>query len=59
VHVNPRDKARLTFDHTVNDRVRDMVDVSFQFYKLLNDDRAFVEFFRKMMFNRYLLMVEA
>jgi hypothetical protein len=56
VRVNPRDKARLTFDHVVNDRIQDMVDVSFRFYKLLNDDPAFAEFFQEMMFNRYLRM---
>jgi hypothetical protein len=48
VRVNPRDKARLTFDHVVNDRIQDMVDVSFRFYKLLNDDPAFAEFFQEM-----------
>jgi hypothetical protein len=58
VRVNPRDKARLTFDHVANDRIQDMVDVSFQFYKLLNDDPAFAEFFQEMMFNRYLRTVE-
>lgn len=58
VRVNPRDKARLTFDHVVNDRIQDMVDVSFQFYKLLNDDQAFAEFFQEMMFKRYLRMAE-
>jgi hypothetical protein len=30
------------------------VDVSFRFYKLLDDDPAFSEFFRDLMFNRYL-----
>jgi type I restriction enzyme R subunit len=58
VRVNPRDKARLTFDHVVNDRIQDMVDVSFRFYKLLNDDPTFAEFFQEMMFNRYLRMAE-
>jgi len=59
VRVNPRDKARLTFDHVVNDRIQDMVDVSFKFYKLLNDDPAFAEFFQDMMFARYLRISEA
>lgn len=59
VRVNPRDKARLTFDHVVNDRIQDMVDVSFKFYKLLNDDPAFAEFFQDMMFTRYLRMSQA
>jgi type I restriction enzyme R subunit len=59
VRVNPRDKARLTFDHVVNDRIQDMVDVSFQFYKLLNDDPVFAEFFQDLMFNRYLQTSQA
>jgi hypothetical protein len=48
----------LTFDHVVNGRIRAMVDVSFQFYKLLNDDPAFAEFFQEMMFDRYLRLAE-
>jgi hypothetical protein len=59
VRVNPRDKARLTFDHVVNDRIQDMVDISFQFYKLLNDDPVFAEFFQDLMFNRYLQTSQA
>lgn len=54
VRVNRPEDARLSFEHTVNDRIQDMVDVSFRFYKLLNDDPAFSEFFREMMFDRYL-----
>ncbi|MDY7041874.1 MAG: hypothetical protein SVX38_13535, partial [Chloroflexota bacterium] len=56
VRVNPREKARLTFDHVVNDRIQDMVDISFQFYKLLNDDPVFAEFFQDLMFARYMRM---
>jgi type I restriction enzyme R subunit len=54
VRVNTREDARLSFEHAVNDRIQDMVDVSIRFYKLLDDDPAFSEFFRDMMFDRYL-----
>ncbi len=54
VRVNTREDARLSFEHAVNDRIQDMVDVSFRFYKLLNDDPGFADFFRDMMFDRYL-----
>jgi len=59
VRANPREKARLTFDHVVNDRIQDLVDVSFRFYKLLNDDPAFAVVFQDLMFNRYLRMSQA
>jgi type I restriction enzyme R subunit len=54
VQVNTRDKARLTFNHVVNDRIQDMLDISFKFYKLLNDDPSFAEFFQELMFKRYM-----
>jgi type I restriction enzyme R subunit len=54
VRVNTREDARLSFDHVVGDYIQDMVDVSFQFYKLLNDDPGFADFFREMMFERYM-----
>ena len=53
VRVNRREDARLSFEHAVNDRIQDMVDVSLRFYKLLNDDPGFAEFFRNIMFDRY------
>ena len=59
MRANPREKARLTFDHVVNDRIQDLVDVSFRFYKLLNDDPAFAVVFQDLMFNRYLRMSQA
>jgi len=41
---------RLTFDHIVSNRIQDMVNVSFKFYKLLNDDPVFAELFQDLMF---------
>jgi len=56
VQINPADKARLTFDHVISDRIQDMVDVSFKFYKLLNDDPDFAKFFQEVMFKEYVKM---
>lgn len=50
------DKARLTFDHVISDRIQDMVDVSFKFYKLLNDDQDFAKFVHEVMFKEYVKM---
>jgi hypothetical protein len=58
VRTNSPDKARLPLDHVVNDRIQEMVDVSFQFCKLLNGDPALKEFFQEMMFKRYLRAAE-
>jgi truncated hemoglobin YjbI len=43
----------------LNDRIQDMVDVSFRFYKLVSDDPAFAEFFQDMMFACYLRVSQA
>jgi len=59
VRVNTRENARLTFNHVINDRIQDMVDVSFKFYKLLTEDSVFAEFFQELMFNRYLGATQA
>jgi type I restriction enzyme R subunit len=59
VQVNTPENARLTFNHVINDRIQDMVDVSFKFYKLLTEDAAFADFFQELMFNRYLRTAQA
>ncbi|MEA3374713.1 MAG: DEAD/DEAH box helicase family protein [Chloroflexota bacterium] len=59
VRVNAREDARLSFEHAVNDRIQEMVDVSFRFYKLLNDEPDFADFFRDIMFDRYLDSAQA
>lgn len=38
VRVNTPENARLTFDHVVSDRLQDMVDTNFRFYKQVTDD---------------------
>ena len=35
------ENAHLTFDYVVTDRLQDMVDTDFRFYKRITDDRGF------------------
>jgi type I restriction enzyme R subunit len=45
--------ARLTFDHVVNDRLQEMIDTNFKFYKQVTDDPEFAQFFLGFLFKRY------
>ena len=51
--VNPLQDARLTFDHVVNDRLQEMIDTNFKFYKQVTDDPEFAQFFLGFLFKRY------
>ena len=53
VKVNPPENARLTFDHVANDKIQEMIDTNFKFYKQINDDAAFERFFLDWLFERY------
>lgn len=53
IRVNPPENARLTFDHVVVDRLQDMVDTNFKFYKRITDDRDFSKFFIDWLFDRF------
>ena len=53
VEVNPPDKARLSFEHFVNDEMQSMIDTHFKFYKKFTDDPDFAEYFLGWMFDRY------
>jgi len=53
VRVNTPENARLTFDHVVTDRLQDMVDTNFKFYKRITDDREFSKFFLDWLFERF------
>ncbi|MCL5960408.1 MAG: type I restriction endonuclease subunit R, partial [Chloroflexi bacterium] len=53
VRVNPPDNVRLTFDHVVNDRLQEMIDADFRFYKQVTDDPEFAKFFYRWLFERY------
>ena len=53
VRVNPPENARLTFNHVVNDRLQEMIDSNFKFYKQITDDSDFGKFLLDWLFERY------
>ena len=53
VLTNTPENARLTFDHVVTDRLQDMLDTNFKFYKRITDDRDFGKFFLDWLFERF------
>jgi hypothetical protein len=53
VKVNVPENARLTFDHVANDKIQEMIDSNFKFYKQINDDKEFEQFFLGWLFERY------
>jgi type I restriction enzyme R subunit len=54
LQVNPPEKARLTFDEVVTDRIQDMIDTNFKFYKRVTDDQQFAKHFLDLLFSRFL-----
>lgn len=53
IKVNPPEDARLTFNQVVNDKLQDMVDSNFKFYKQVTDNPDFAQDFLSWMFERY------
>jgi len=53
VKVNMPENARLTFDLVVNDRLQEMIDANFKFFKQINDNQEFSKFFLAWLFDRY------
>ena len=53
IKVNPPEDARLTYNHVVNDKLQDMVDSNFKFYRQITDNADFAEDFMSWMFERY------
>jgi type I restriction enzyme, R subunit len=53
VRANPPESARLTFDHVVTDKLQDMVDTNFKFYKRVADDPAFAKHLLDWLFDRF------
>lgn len=53
VKVNVEENARLTFDHVANDKIQEMIDSNFKFYKQVTDDPSFEKFFLDWLFERY------
>jgi len=54
IRVNPPENARLTFDYVVNDKLQEMIDSNFKFYKQITDDPEFAKIFLDWLFERYL-----
>jgi type I restriction enzyme R subunit len=54
VKVNTRENARLTFDIVVNDRLQEMIDSNFAFYKQITDNRDFAKTLLDWLFDRYI-----
>ena len=52
------ENVRLTLDYVVTDRLQDMVDTDFRFYKRITDDREFSRFFLDWLFERYRKTIE-
>ena len=40
VKVNVEENARLTFDHVANDKIQEMIDTNFKFYKQITTTRS-------------------
>ena len=59
MRVNAPENARLTFNHVVNDRLQDMVEGHFQFYKLVNDDPEVAKELLDWLFQQYLKTMRA
>ena len=53
MRVNAPENARLTFNHVVNDRLQEMVEGHFQFYKLVNDDPEVAKELLDWLFEQY------
>ena len=54
VQVNTSQDARLTFDHVATDKVQDLIDSNFKFYKQITESPEFAKFFFDWLFDRYL-----
>jgi type I restriction enzyme R subunit len=53
IRANTRDNARLTFEHVLNDRLQELVDSDFKFYKQVTDNEEFAKTLLDRMFERF------
>ncbi|HEX7594040.1 MAG TPA: type I restriction endonuclease subunit R, partial [Anaerolineae bacterium] len=53
IRANTRDNARLTFEHVLNDRLQELVDSDFKFYKQVTDNQEFAKELLDWMFERF------
>jgi len=54
IQNNTRENARLTFNHVVTDKLQDMIDTNFKFYKRITDDEQAGKHFRDWLFDKFL-----
>lgn len=54
VRINTPENARYTFDLVVNKLLQSMMDSNIKFYKHINDDEGFADFFFDILYKRYL-----
>ena len=54
IQVNTPQDARLTFDHVATDKVQDLIDSNFKFYKQITESPDFARFLYDWLFDRYL-----
>ncbi len=59
VRANTPENARLTFDYVVTDKLQEMVETNFEFYKRVTDDKQFAQFFLAWLFDRFRKSVSA
>ncbi len=52
ISANTRENARLTFEHVLNDKLQDIVDSDFKFYKQVTDNPEFAKMLLDWMFER-------
>jgi type I restriction enzyme R subunit len=53
IRANTRENARLTFEHVLNDRLQELVDSDFKFYKQVTDNEEFAKTLLDWMFERF------
>lgn len=54
IQSNTKENARLTFNHVVTDKLQDMVETNFNFYKRITDDEQAGKHFLDWLFDKFL-----
>jgi type I restriction enzyme R subunit len=52
--ANTRENVRLTFDPKVEDKIQEIVETNFDFYKRITDDPAFGRMLKNLLFDDYI-----
>jgi type I restriction enzyme R subunit len=54
IQSNTKENARLTFNHVVTDKLQDMIETNFNFYKRITDDEQAGKHFLDWLFDKFL-----